>query len=69
MVDPLPSRPLGEWVGEIRFAPEVEAKLAQKHGLTPDDSTWRLPSTGKVGLTRTVVSQFGVGVSSGLTTA
>jgi hypothetical protein len=25
-----------EWVGEIRFAPEIVAKLREKHGLHPD---------------------------------
>lgn len=24
-----------EWIGEIRFSPAVEAKLAAKHGLNP----------------------------------
>jgi hypothetical protein len=28
---------VGEWVGEIRFDPEIVAKLREKHGLSPDE--------------------------------
>ena len=27
---------MDDWVGEIRFDPEITAKLREKHGLTPD---------------------------------
>jgi hypothetical protein len=30
------SASVAEWIGEIRFDPEVEQKLRQKHALTPD---------------------------------
>jgi hypothetical protein len=30
------AQPMAEWIGEILVAPDIEAKLRQKHNLTPD---------------------------------